>query len=153
MEELEVKPTKRRITPAIFILIGLVVVLVGAAAFILLRPDPPCYKQAEVFITQLDPLLEEWSDAITVASSTSRIALSPTVSNLQTIRREVSNLTPPDCAMEAQELLVSHMDYMIDGFLSFMADEEEFTVNSYFDVGTTKLDDFLEVYLAVKSNP
>src|SRR3990167_1914466 len=58
-----------------------------------------------------------------LAGNTPRIALGPVVSNMQELRRRADRLSPPDCAYFAKDYLVQYMDYTIEGYLNFMADE------------------------------
>ncbi|MCC6457282.1 MAG: hypothetical protein IT328_20175 [Caldilineaceae bacterium] len=84
------------------------------------------------YIDSLDALMVEWDDAMRLAESTSRIALSPVVNSLQTLRRDASDLEPPACAVYLQELQTLAMDYAIDGYLAFMQRTSEYLVNKTF---------------------
>ena len=80
------------------------------------RADFPAYADA---FSEVD---QEWEDALNIASSTSRIALSGPVGQLQEIRRDASRLTPPACIADLHEDYIEGMDIVIGYFLDFMAD-------------------------------
>lgn len=56
---------------------------------------------SEEIAENLEEIAERWDDAIDIASSTSRIALSGPVSDLQEIRRETRQQEWPECARAA----------------------------------------------------
>ncbi len=101
-----------------------------------------CAAQSQSYLNRLDPLLNAWDDANSVASSTARIALSGPVGDLQSIRRQVSDLAHPDCANTVHQYAIGYMDSVIKGYLSFMAKENESTTQSYFDLASNQLDKF-----------
>ncbi len=90
-----------------------------------------CDKEAVA--ENLNEIAERWDDALDVASSTSRIALSGPVGDLQEIRRETRQQDWPECAQAAQQELVEMMDEMIKGFIAFMGQESESEVQEYFE--------------------
>jgi hypothetical protein len=70
-------------------------------------------------------LASKWSDAIKVASSTSRIALSQPVKDMQYVKRSlVDKQTSTYCEAKMKEELIKSYDYAIDGFLQFMQKNE-----------------------------
>jgi zinc-ribbon domain len=101
-----------------------------------------CSIQSAEYVTNVRKILSEWNDANDIASSTARISLGPAVSKLQDIRREANSLTYPKCANLAQFYLISHMDKVIQGFLSFMAQESDTTTSGYFNEASDQLNLF-----------
>ena len=71
----------------------------------------------------LDDLLGRWEDAVKVAGTTGRIALSGPVTTLQNLRRETEQLTVSPCLDQPKSLLVQSMGSTIEGFLTFMRNE------------------------------
>ena len=71
---------------------------------------------------KLDEIMARWSDASIVAGSTARIALSPAVKDLQSIRREAEKLTVTHCLTRAQANMLVGMDAEILGYIKFMGD-------------------------------
>jgi hypothetical protein len=142
------------------ILIGLIIVLLivaaGGVIYILggdklLEKTQPCYIQAKEFNEKLQSYFDDWDDANTVAGSTSRIALSPAVKELQTIRRGVADLVAPTCAVEVQNMVSDYMDKVIEGYLSFMADEGDSVVSQKMEEASTALDKFFTEYSKLKN--
>jgi hypothetical protein len=79
------------------------------------------------FLQECDMLIEEFFDLNEVASSTSRIALSPVVSEMQDVKRRFKYLEEPafcDYTNEYKEAVVEGMDYNIQAYLDFMTDKE-----------------------------
>jgi hypothetical protein len=76
-------------------------------------PEPPCDTSG------LSQNALEWSDAVQVASSTGRIALSAPIATLQRIRRETMAREVPECAIVAKDMLVHSMEGTVQGFLRF----------------------------------
>ena len=73
---------------------------------------------------KLDEIMARWSDASIVAGNTVRIALSPAVKDLQSIRREAEKLTVTPCLTRAQANMLVGMDAEILGYIKFMGDAE-----------------------------
>ncbi len=93
----------------------------------------PCKVQAKDYLSKVNDILNKWMNAEQVASSTSQIALSDQIANLQSIRREAEALEPPDCARAVQNNLVNAMNYSIAGYLYLMSNKPDNIVNDYFD--------------------
>lgn len=71
----------------------------------------------------IDDLLVRWDDAVKIAKSSSRITLSGPVAALQSIRREVEQLTLPPCMDSPRKTLVESMNRTIQGFMVFMGND------------------------------
>lgn len=71
---------------------------------------------------KLDEIMRRWGDASVVAGSTARIALSPAVKDLQSIRREAEKLIVTPCLTRAQANMLVGMDAEILGYIKFMSD-------------------------------
>jgi len=99
------------------------------------RVSALCQAATQDYLARIQPLLEEWDDAVEVANSTARIALSPMVRDMQGIERDVEDVPVPDCARHGSALLIDGMDSIIDAFIAFMGDESEDTVGAKFESG------------------
>lgn len=120
-------------------------IIIAAILFVCCSGDnggDTCRK--DIYLGKVQPLLQEWDDAVDVAGSAARIALGTHVDKLQSIRRKAQNLTIPPCAEPAHEILVQYMNKTIEAFLSFMSDEAEATVEAHFKAAGRKLDDWSE---------
>jgi len=78
------------------------------------------------------PLLQEWDDAVKLANSTPRMSLPPQIEKMQSVRREVADLKIQSCLTDEHQLLLEAMDSQIDGFISFLAQDPDATVQGYF---------------------
>jgi hypothetical protein len=74
-------------------------------------------------LQQFDDAAGRWDDAVKVANTTSRIALSGPVAKLQELHRDAEKLTAPPCLDEGKLALVNSMDHTVNGFLIFMRNE------------------------------
>jgi len=132
---------------------GLTVRILPTPTITLVPTAVSCYEQSQSFISQLDAQTTAWDDAIAIANSTSRISLSGPISNLQNIRREVSNLDYPVCAQFVYQHALEYMNSTIEGFLSFMSDDPDSVVNKHFDTASNQLTIFVLSLLDLKSTP
>lgn len=73
---------------------------------------------------EMQKVLVEWDDAVKVAASTGRIALSAPVARLQEIKRKADSITVSSRFINCHPHLVKYMEATIDGFLEFMRDGE-----------------------------
>ena len=81
-------------------------------------------QEREKFIQDAIEILRKFTDTYALASSTSRIALSPIVGEMQALKREMDALEPTDCGKLTKLHLVDAMNTIIDGFLAFMQEKE-----------------------------
>jgi len=118
----------------------LIVALVVGAMYGLVNYGTACPRKATArFLDDYNSLVEQFSDIFTRAASTSRIALSPVIGELQSIKREVDDLD--DVCQEATQLkaaTVYAMDASIDGFMLFMADAPDADVATKFAEATRR---------------
>lgn len=81
-------------------------------------------------------LAGRWSDAFRVAGSTSRIALSQPVKDMQQIKRDLeSHITKTECEAKMKQELLKSYDFSIDGFLQFMQKNEDVS-NLFISMGS-----------------
>ncbi|MCK5611128.1 hypothetical protein KAR91_55155 [Candidatus Pacearchaeota archaeon] len=73
---------------------------------------------------QVEGVVLKWEDALKIASSTSKIALSEPVANLQKIKREAEKIQVRGKNKDCHDYLLAHMDLSIDTFLAFMKHDE-----------------------------
>ncbi len=71
----------------------------------------------------MDTLVARWDDAVKVASTTGRIALSGPVATLQAIKRDTEGVTVPPCLDAGKAGLLRSMSSTEKGFLTFMRNE------------------------------
>lgn len=84
--------------------------------------SPEMNKDGKKFYADL---ASRWSDALKVAGSTSRIALSQPVKDMQQIKRDLeARKTETTCELKLKNELLKSYDFAIDGFLQFMQKNE-----------------------------
>jgi hypothetical protein len=76
-------------------------------------------------LEELNNIESKWQDSLRVASSTSRIALSGPLMQMQSIKRELDSIYVSSCLKEAKKSLAEHMEKSISAFLSFMQGNEK----------------------------
>lgn len=114
-------------------------------------PTPtPCNVQAADYIKLAEATMTEWDDAVTLASNTSRIALSGPISDLQSIKRKIESATVPECAKKVQILQVKSMESVIKAFFSFMADDSPNMQESLFNKAKADQDYWIAEFVNLK---
>ena len=111
-------------------------------ALLLTACGPKCSSEEYIELTQ--PLLEEWDDQVKIANNTSRIALPDQISELQSIARDFNRLELKDCYIPVQDRTVKYMDEIIDAFIAFMSQEENYdnhfrNADQHFDAAMREL--------------
>jgi len=99
-----------------------------------------CASQTESYIRDIDPLVDEFLDTWQVAESTSRIALSPLVRDMQRAHRELQDVAPPECAEDGSNRLILGVGSIIDGFIAFMGEEDDAAVSRKVERGADLMD-------------
>jgi len=104
-------------------------------------PEPGYSKEElEAYLELAQPLLDEFNDTLEIAGSTARIALAPVVSELRRIQREFRRLECPEIAKTAHAYFSDGMDFGIQAFLAFMAQESDAEVERLFKKGREAMD-------------
>lgn len=91
-------------------------------------PTLTCTDHAGPFKT----LAKQWDDANTLASQSPRMSLAPQIAELQKIRRDTEALTASECTKGAQTALVQSVDATIEGYLAFLGQQPDTTVQIHF---------------------
>lgn len=130
-----------------FVLLAILLPLIACGAPVAAVPTIAptaalCGPQAAAFITAIQPIISEWSDASTLAGNTARASLSPQIEKLQEIRRRVEALDVPACASPARDHFVNGMNAAINGYLAFQRQDAETEVNDYFAIGMAEIEAF-----------
>ncbi|MBE7535434.1 MAG: hypothetical protein HS124_06860 [Anaerolineales bacterium] len=114
--------------------------------------DGPCGKRkVEQAVIQMDDLLNKWIDAENIAGSSPRISLASPISNLQSVRTELSNLEVPVCMEAPKSELLLGMETSIQGYIAFLGQESDYTVSTYFDEAATHIKNFTDLMKEVQS--
>jgi hypothetical protein len=91
----------------------------------------------------VEPLLEEWDDAVIIANQTPRVSLPNVIPELQGIRRRTEDLEIEECFEDAHLFLVKYMDYTIEAFIAFMGQEDDDVVSQKFNMAQTNFETYL----------
>lgn len=103
------------------------------------NPAAACQPSAQRYLTQVRPLMLEFNDTVQIADSTARIALGPVIQDMQRIRREVMDISAPNCVQGASYLILDGMSGIIEGFIDFMGNVNERTVQRKLTQGILNL--------------
>jgi hypothetical protein len=143
-----VEPTqKKRKSPIALIALIAILVIGGVAGALYINwyNNGPCgVKAVEQSLELLQDQLETFDDAMQIASSTGRIALSGPIADLQELSRETEDLEVAECLIPARSWLVVGIDKYTTAFLKFAANESEDVVSAWFTGGTNALDSYKE---------
>jgi len=109
-----------------------VAILMFLVLFIFAGCGDPCKtEEAQDYIDDFDKSFEEFKDTFDLADSTARIALTPVISEMQAIKRELNGLDLPegcDKYKDMQDYSVETMEKAIEAFMKFQQQEDEFEV-------------------------
>lgn len=118
---------KKLLLIAAFLLISLI--LISSCSSIPKTQEISCNQEdVDLYIKNLKSLLEEFDDIVTVASSTSRIALSPEIREMQSLKRKIRNLDHPECANYLHDLVLLAVETQINAFISFLSQDSDTVV-------------------------
>jgi len=123
---------------ALLAVVVIVALLAGSGAWYYF--DGPCgVGQVRAAADQLQLIARRWQDSVTLAGSTSRIALSGPVATMQSVERDTENTPVPKCLEGARTLLTLSMTDAITGFVDFMGQRPDAQVKQDFDRSTSGL--------------
>lgn len=144
MEPIPVEPKKRSRKPVILaLLVVIVIVAVGVGLYFNNYYNGPCgVNVVKSASDKMKLIAQKWDDATQLASSTSRIALSGPVSQLQASMRDVQNLEIPSCMTPTRDALRSSMESTINGFVAFMGQKADSVIQTYFSSASVYMDSF-----------
>lgn len=97
----------------------------------------------EEYNAAVEPLLEEWDDAVDIANQTPRVGLPNVIPELQDIRLRTEDLEIEECFEDAHSFLVKYMNYTIDAFIAFMGQEDDSVVSQKFSLAQTNFETYL----------
>ncbi len=93
------------------------------------EPTPlPCYLAAEEYHTELDKLMAEWDDKDELAEQAPRMSLTPLISDLQDLKREIDALEHPACTDKVAGYLSVYMSTRLDAYTAFLGKESDTSV-------------------------
>ncbi|OGO69849.1 MAG: hypothetical protein A2Z49_09600 [Chloroflexi bacterium RBG_19FT_COMBO_56_12] len=125
------------------IVVFLVMALLAAGAFAWYYFYGPCGTlKAKAAINQTQAIVNRWLDAEQIAGSTSRIALAGPLSELQSIKQDMTSLKVPPCLERAQAFIVDSMERTIGAYLLFMQNEPDNKIKEAFSEATHSLGNY-----------
>jgi formylglycine-generating enzyme required for sulfatase activity len=95
-------------------------------------------------LADLQAIKKRWDDGVSVASSTSRIALSGPAMNLQQIRRELDAVKTSECLAKAKSALADGMDATISRVMAFMGGSDIGVFGFAMGLNARQYDDVVE---------
>lgn len=122
-------------------IIPLILILVGGIAFGVyyfvtqsaIAANPCTQEKFNAAMVKIEDVYTRFSDTASLAGSTSRIALSGPVGNMQSIYREAQKLDLPTCLAQAKDHMENVMFWTLEGYDRFMLQKEESLVKSAFE--------------------
>jgi hypothetical protein len=128
--------TESILSPKILVPVGIGLFLLMALpiVFFMSRRISVCKVDGKPAYEVLDDLDTRWSDARTLASSTSRMSLPSQIKDLQGIKQEAESIDWSNCSESAANLLINSMDATIEGFIEFLdPDTPEYIIQENFE--------------------
>lgn len=90
----------------------------------------------------LGSIRRQFSDVFEVANATGRGSLAPVIRDMQDIGQAAQGVEVPVCLAGAKSDLVAGVDASVDGFLAFMSEFSDTTINGHFDDAVTSFQQF-----------
>jgi len=137
-----------------FVIPFLILVLVFSMA--LSSCKNPCQtEQAQEFTKELKNIKNTFDDKFELAGSTSRINLTPVISDMQDLKRELSKLEPPEKCSELsdiKEYYLEGMDTAINAYMMFQLEEDDKKVLSKINSATSRFE-YIDKWIKEFENP
>ncbi len=92
-------------------------------------PDPCASSNLNASVKPINDLQREFDDASGLASNLPVDQLDDAITNLQRIRREAENITPPPCLVALKSYQLAHMNAVIDTLIAFVGGADTNTLN------------------------
>lgn len=105
-------------------------------------PDPCLLPQLEAEVQRVHGHMREFDDASILASNMPREQLSPSIAELQRIRREAEDETIPGCLLTLKTYQVDHMNSVINTLVSFMGGTDQQTLEQGIATARQQHDDY-----------
>lgn len=139
-----VRTESRRQTQSMGVKVVLLVAIVGVGGYFAYGTYQKSLRQerqqlVDAGVTRIKSATTKWVDASKLAASTSRVALSGPVGNLQNLQREITGLAVPVCLIGVRDNLALAVKYEIDRFLIFMTDTDYKINDEYYAVESRAL--------------
>lgn len=93
----------------------------------------------------------DWDAAYKLASQSPRMSLTVPISNMQAARKAASEIETPECLKVAAEHLLTAMDNSINGFLAFLGNKDDDTVNDYLNSAGEKMKSYINEVNRIKA--
>ena len=105
--------------------------------------NPYQTEQAQDFIKEFKNIKNTFDDKFELAGSTSRINLTPVISDMQDLKRELSKLEPPEKCPELsdiKEYYLGGMDTAITAYMMFQLEEDDLKILSKINSATSRFE-------------
>lgn len=96
-------------------------------------------EDAQATLDAIEIPVEDFADSFERAEASSRIALSPAISDMQAARRAIQRAEIPECGARVVALFASAWSTAIDGFLAFQSQEPDSIVTAKFNTAATTI--------------
>jgi len=99
----------------------------------LFAQKPTCYEQSQAYLNQFAPLFSQWNETSQKTSNLNKDQLELSVIALESVRQQIIELSPPQCAQEVHALFATYMDETLNGYNAFISGEPGDKVKSYIE--------------------
>lgn len=115
------------------------------------RLSAACRADLVYYISEMDPLIDEYIDTFDLASSMPRISLAPIIQDMQRIRREMERVPVPSCAREAAGRLLAGVEIVNEAFIEFAGDGNEDYIQGLLDEGFLQIENGMAQLVALQN--
>lgn len=112
-----------------------------------------CAEQSKEGLEKIQSAAREWDDANQLAGQTPRASLATQIAALQAVRRKVQDVAVPDCAAPMKQALIDSMDASIEGYVAFLGQKPDSTVQASFKLANDKMDEFGQEVVKLSAPP
>lgn len=112
----------------------------------------PCSAaRVEKFDADTKTVIVDFDAARKLASQTPRSGLTVPITTMQAVRKSASEIETPDCLKTTSGYLLSSMDNDINGFIAFLGQKEDNTINNYLNNAVVEMGNFTKELARIKS--
>jgi hypothetical protein len=113
--------------------------------------DPCGADSVKAAVAKLHEAERKFVDDAATAGNTARIGLAPVLMDMQKIRRETEDLAVPVCVVDVKEKLMESMDFNIDGYAKFAAQDD--TADATLTLAAKAYGEYLQLQRKIATRP
>jgi hypothetical protein len=118
---------------------------------------PSCFEQSQAYLTEFMPLFSQWTETNQNIHNLTKKDIELMEISMETIRDQISSLTPPECAMKVHQSFLAYIDSTLNGYNALISGDSADSVKTYIDAAAVYYDQYrtqvLELYPDLSTSP